>query len=76
MPNAPRNWTASDVIKLLKTNGFTLHRSSGSHFQYKKALEGKYFLVTVVYHGSKSIPIGTLNSIIRQSGIPKEYWKK
>ena len=31
-------------------------------------------LVTVVAHGSKNIPIGTMNSIVRQSGIPKNEW--
>lgn len=28
----------------------------------------------VQYHGAKSIPVGTLNAIIRQSGISKEEW--
>ncbi len=26
------------------------------------------------YHGSKSIPEGTMGAIIRQSGIPKKEW--
>lgn len=76
MPSKFKNWVANDVIKFLKRNGFTLHRSNGSHFQYKKQTKDKTHLVTVAYHGSKSIPIGTMNSIIRQSGIEKDQWQK
>lgn len=76
MSNPLRGWSAHDVIKFLKKNGFVLHRSSGSHFHYKRQEDGKSFLVTVAYHGNKDIPIGTMNSIVRQSGITKESWKK
>jgi len=76
MPSPLRGWSAHDVIKFLKKQGFTLHRSSGSHFHYKKSLANQHFLVTVAYHGNKDIPIGTINSIVRQSGIPKDNWVK
>jgi predicted RNA binding protein YcfA (HicA-like mRNA interferase family) len=75
MPNPLRGWSAYAVTKFLKANGFVLHRTSGSHFQYKKVTAEKAFLVTVAFHGNKDIPPGTLNSIIRQSGIPKEKWR-
>lgn len=29
----------------------------------------------VQYHGTKTIPPGTLSAIIRQSGIPAEEWE-
>lgn len=69
-------WTSYDVIKFLKKNGFVLHRSSGSHFHYKKQVGSMSYLVTVAFHGSRDIPMGTLNSIIRQSGLPKNQWQK
>jgi predicted RNA binding protein YcfA (HicA-like mRNA interferase family) len=76
MPSSVRNWTASEVIKFLKNHGFILHRSNGSHFQYKKVTPQETRLVTVAYHGKEAIPIGTINSIIRQSGIDKKNWVK
>ena len=76
MPNHLRGWSARDVISFLKDHGFVLHRSSGSHFQYKKVESNGIRLVTVAYHGNRDVPPGTLNSIIRQSGIPKEQWRK
>lgn len=76
MPSNLKGWSAHDVFKFLKSNGFVLHRTSGSHFHYKKVVGEKSYLVTVAYHGKKDVPIGTFNSIIRQSGIPKQQWKK
>jgi predicted RNA binding protein YcfA (HicA-like mRNA interferase family) len=76
MPSPLRGWTAHGVTKFLKLRGFVLHRSSGSHFQYKKQTATGTHLVTVAYHGNKDIPIGTMNSIVRQSGIAKELWKQ
>ncbi|MBP6881480.1 MAG: type II toxin-antitoxin system HicA family toxin [Candidatus Pacebacteria bacterium] len=76
MPSPLRGWSSSDVIKFLKKNGFVLHRSSGSHFHYKKQVGSTHYLVTVAFHGNKDIPMGTLNSIVRQSGIPKNQWQK
>lgn len=76
MSNGLRNWSAYEAISFLKEHGFILHRTSGSHFNYKKIVNGKTYLVTVAYHGNKNIPIGTMNSIIRQSGISKEKWLK
>ena len=68
-----RNWTFRDVRKFLHKNGFHLERKRGSHFHFVK---NEKHPVTVQNHGNKSIPIGTMNSIIRQSGIPKEEWRK
>jgi predicted RNA binding protein YcfA (HicA-like mRNA interferase family) len=76
MPSPLRGWSAHDVIKFLKKQGFILHRSSGSHFHYKKTGVNTSYLVTVAYHGNKDIPIGTINSIVRQSGIAKDQWVK
>lgn len=74
--NVLRNKNFSDVTKFLKSHGFVKLRVSGSHYHYFKSSKGRKYLVSVQFHGKRAIPIGTINSIIRQSGIDKEVWKK
>lgn len=54
------------VIKILKQNGWVKVATSGSHTQFRHP--DKKGRVTVP-HPKKDIPIGTLKSIERQSGI-------
>lgn len=76
MTRGLHNWTFADVSKFLKAHGFIQHgKVRGSHFHYKKITQEKSFLVVVAFHGSKSIPRGTMNSIVRQSGIEKSVWE-
>jgi len=56
---------AKEVLKILKSNGFELKSQKGSH---KKLIKGE-MVVIVPDHGKKDIPIGTLKSIEKQSGI-------
>jgi len=58
---------AKDLIKLLKQNGWELKRISGSHHIFKK--EGFENNVSVPVHGSEDLPKGTLNGILKDSGI-------
>ena len=60
-----------EILTILFKNGFEKVRTSGSHIRLKKGSN----LVTVPYHPSKTIPKGTLKSIIRQSGILQEEFK-
>jgi predicted RNA binding protein YcfA (HicA-like mRNA interferase family) len=54
------------IIKILKQNGWYEVAKSGSHFQFRHAeRKGR----VTVPHPKKDIPIGTLKSIERQSGI-------
>ncbi len=76
MANNLNGWSAGEVIKFLKEHGFLLHRSNGSHFHYKKQTPDRSYLVTIAYHGNRSIPTGTMQSIVRQSGIAKDTWIK
>jgi predicted RNA binding protein YcfA (HicA-like mRNA interferase family) len=50
--------------------GFVSARQKGSHMIMQKKLDDGTITVPVPMH--KTIKIGTLQSIIRQSGIPKE----
>lgn len=66
MANNLQGWSAHDAMKFLKQNGFSLHRSRGSHFHYKGDVGGSVRLVTVAFHGKRDIPLGTMNSMVRQ----------
>jgi len=54
------------IIKMLKQNGWYEVAQSGSHIQFRHPQrKGR----VTVPHPKKDIPIGTLKSIERQSGI-------
>jgi predicted RNA binding protein YcfA (HicA-like mRNA interferase family) len=57
---------SADVIKVLTANGWAQTRQKGSHCQFRK--EGNPNVVTVP-HPKKDLPIGTLRSIEKQSGL-------
>lgn len=61
--------SSREVIKLLLADGWreVAHHTPGSHRQFRH--EEKKGKVTVPEHGSRDIPIGTLKSIGKQSGL-------
>lgn len=59
-----------DVIKLITEDGWLLDRTRGSHRQFKHGT--KPGLVTVAGHPSVDVPVGTLNSILKQAGLKGE----
>jgi predicted RNA binding protein YcfA (HicA-like mRNA interferase family) len=59
------------VISVLKDNGFVFKSSEGSHHKYAKGRK-----TVIVKHPKKDISIGTLYSIIDQSGLSPEDFKK
>jgi len=65
-----RNVNARAVVDFLKANGFSEHRQKGSHLIFISS-DGKR-LAIVPMHGTKSIPIGTLLSILRMSGLTRD----
>lgn len=74
MPHGISNWTFRDVQQFLQAHAFELHHVRGSHYYFRKYFNSRIYMTQVPHHGSKSIPLGTLNAIIRQSGIPKNEW--
>lgn len=62
-----------EVEKILLKNGFILNVSKSSHRQYFNPKTKAH--ITVSFH-SKDIPKGTLRSIIRQSLLPIELFRK
>lgn len=63
--------TGRDMIRALQKAGFAVVRVSGSHHRLVHP-EDALRAVTVPVHGSKPLKRGTLQSILRQSGITPE----
>jgi predicted RNA binding protein YcfA (HicA-like mRNA interferase family) len=63
---------AKQVFKVLRKHRFELLAQSGSHQKWRHA-NGRQVIVAI--HGSKSIPIGTLKSIIEGSGLHVEDFR-
>lgn len=57
---------SADVIRKLEADGWRLARQKGSHCHFKHPLKPG---VVTVPHPRKDIPIGTLKSIEKQSGV-------
>ena len=59
-----------DVIKLLQRDGWRHVRTSGGHRQFQHSV--KSGTVTVAGKLGVDVPIGTLNSILKQSGLKRQ----
>ncbi len=57
----------SELVRLLTQNGFVIVKEKGSVRYYGK--DGWPSLVRVDYHGSKEVPTGTCNSILKAAGL-------
>ena len=60
----------SELVRLLEQNGFDVVREKGSIRYYGK--EGIDRLIRVDYHGSKEVPAGTCNAILKAAGIKRK----
>ena len=63
----PRRLSSAETIAVLITHEFIFASQRGSHAKFKNA-DGRGVIVP---HPRKDIPIGTLRSIIRQSGLDR-----
>ena len=55
-----------DVVRALSRGAFVLSHVKGSH-HYLRAPGGRVVIVPV--HAGRTVPLGTLRSILRQSGL-------
>lgn len=68
--------TFGEFIKILEAHGFEFDRQRGSHRMYKGVVDGRKRVVVVAGHRDRDeIKRGTLNSMIRQSGLPKRVFR-
>jgi len=65
--------TADEVIRVLRQNGFILVSQRGSHQKWRHPDSGRQ--VIVPFHKGKSLPLGTLDSIVEGSGIPRQAFR-
>lgn len=63
----PPRLTVRDIIRRLEADGWYLVATKGSHRQYKHKI--KAGRVTVAGKPSEEVAPGTLNSILKQSGL-------
>ncbi len=75
MPNGLFNWCYSDVTEFLKDNGFCfLNNRKGFHEAWIN--QESQAVVELNFHGQKSFPPRTLETMIRQSKLDKKVWRK
>jgi predicted RNA binding protein YcfA (HicA-like mRNA interferase family) len=65
--------TAREVVQILRDDGFRLHSQRGSHQKWQHPRSG--IMVVVPWHQGRSLPVGTLRAIQRESGIPDSAWE-
>jgi predicted RNA binding protein YcfA (HicA-like mRNA interferase family) len=59
----------SELVRLLEKNGFIIVKAKGSIRYYGKPDWDN--LIRVDYHGTKEVPSGTCNAILKAAGIKK-----
>jgi len=57
----------SELVRLLEGEGFRLVKEKGSIRYYSKPGIGR--LIRIDYHGSKEVPTGTCEAILKVAGI-------
>ena len=57
----------SELVRLLEQNGFRMVKEKGSIRYYGRP--GHDRLIRVDYHGSKEVPTGTRQAILKAAGI-------
>jgi predicted RNA binding protein YcfA (HicA-like mRNA interferase family) len=58
-----------DIIARLRAEGFEPVSVRGSHHKFRNAKTGR---TVIVIHPRKDIPVGTVQSIYKQAGWPKD----
>ena len=76
MPRRLHNWNYHQVIEFLKHNGFQFNKPlNGSHEAWvKDGKNGEPDRRVEVNFTHHSYPVGTLKTMIRQSGIDPKEW--
>jgi len=74
MPNGLSNWSERDVVNFLKEKGFVFCEvRKGSHYAYINRTTNRIVEISIP---KDAYTPRTLETMIRQSGIPKEEWRK
>ena len=74
MPPKLGVFSGVEVCRILERNGFANVRRRGSHYIMQKTMpDGGIISMPVPMH--KEVTIGTLMSIIRQTGLPRKLFE-
>ena len=65
-------FSGEEIIRIMEAAGYFRARQKGSHVIMQKRTDTGTTTVPVPLH--RTVRIGTLQSIIRQSGIPREHF--
>lgn len=65
--------TASEVLRVLQRDGWTIVRQRGSHATLKHPERSG--TVTVPRHGD-TLPVGTINAILKQAGMTADDFRR
>ena len=58
-----------ELLKILERDGWRIERVVGSHQQFRHPSKPGTVTVPGGGKGSKDVPIGTLNSVLKQAGL-------
>ena len=64
----------SELVRLLENEGFRLVKEKGSIRYYSKSSLDR--LIRIDYHGSKEVPTGTCQAILKAAGLRDRKDKK
>lgn len=65
----PKLLPSKEIVKILERQGFVFVSQRGSHAKYRKGAN-----TVIVPSPKKEIPLGTMRSIIRQSGLSEKLF--
>lgn len=64
-------------IEIIEAHGFVVTRTESSHRRYRLERDGQVWNVTVAFHNiNHEIKPDTLASMIRQSGLPRNLFRR
>lgn len=70
----PKLFSSAQIIAILKKNEFVFISQKGSHIKYRKQINPT--LTVIIPADRKEIPIGTFQSIPKQSGLTREDFER
>lgn len=71
----PKLYSPRYIIKVLGKRGFVFISQKGSHIKYRKKINKETLTVIIPVH-SKETPTGTFKSILRQSKLLEDDFRK
>jgi predicted RNA binding protein YcfA (HicA-like mRNA interferase family) len=66
----PKRLGTSAIVSILREHGFSFISQKGSHQKYRDV----HGHIVIVPAGRRDMPVGTLLSIIRQSGLDRSFF--